>query len=326
MKNKNCIICSNYKGKRVCKVNNNSLICPVCCAKTRTPDCDGCIYYTQAQRFAKEKTNTQKSEEFFVAFYPEIDETVDKALAMVEKGKIESGKKIITDLFIKHPNYHTVQYAMGVLCVMQDRYDDAIRYFDKAVKIYPYFVEAWFNKGAAHHRKLEIGEMIKAFQKVVELGEPSDDFVRHAKNFIKGLEKQVSKKNGLTLDGYLKAMDIFNDAFAAMGKKEWEKAIAGFQKVLSFEPQHTQSYGNIGICYAFLGLKQDALNAFDKALELDPDYEPAILNRIAVASLEEGERLSKCKYESVEYYKDYSLRDKSLIGKILNNLKMKSHN
>lgn len=316
MKNKNCIICSNYKGKRVCKVNNNSLICPVCCAKTRTTDCDGCIYYEQAQRFTKEKTNTQKSEDFIAAFYPEIDETVDKALAMVEKGKIESGKKIIKDLLIKHPNYHTVQYAMGVLCVMQDRYDEAIPYFDKAVKIYPYFVEAWFNKGAAHHKKLEIGEMIKAFQKVVELGEPSEYFVRQAKKIIKGLEKQVSKNTGLTLDGYLKAMDIFNDAFADMEKMEWEKAIANFQKVLSFDPKHTQSYGNIGICYAHLGLKQDALNALDKALELDPDYKPAIVNRKAVDSLKEGERLSKYIYESVEYYKDYSSRNKSLIGRI----------
>jgi len=235
---------------------------------------------------------------------------------MVEKGKIESGKKIITGLLIKHPNYHTVQYAMGVLCAIQDRYDEAIPYFDKAVKIYPYFVEAWFNKGAAHHKKLEVGEMIKAFQKVVDLGEPSDDFVRHAKNIIKGLEKQVSKNTGLTLDDYLKAMGIFNDAFAAMEKMEWEKAIAGFQKVLSFDPKHTQSYGNIGICYAHLGLKQDALNALDKALELDPDYEPAIINRKAVDSLEEGERLSKYIYESVEYYKDYSSKNKSLIGRI----------
>ena len=35
---------------------------------------------------------------------------------------------------------------MGVICAMKKDYDRSIQYFDKAVEIFPYFVEAWHNK------------------------------------------------------------------------------------------------------------------------------------------------------------------------------------
>lgn len=40
---------------------------------------------------------------------PEVDEMVDQALAMVEGGDIVTGERILTDLFNKHPDIHTVQ-------------------------------------------------------------------------------------------------------------------------------------------------------------------------------------------------------------------------
>ena len=62
------------------------------------------------------------------------------------------------------------------------------------------------------------------------------------------------------------------------------------------------SHGNLGICYAQLGQKQEALASLDEALALDPDYEPALINRKIVASLEEGEKIPTLR--SVDYYKD----------------------
>lgn len=95
---------------------------------------------------------------------------------------------------------------------------------------------------------------------------------------------------------------------------EWNKAIIGFQQVLAMNPKHVQSYGNMGICYTNLGEKQKALTALNKALELDPNYGPALVNRNIVMSLEEGQKLPTAKVASVEYYKDVVLKEKSLFG------------
>ena len=304
MKQDKCVICLIARGRRVCKLNNNSLICPICCAKTRNPDCDGCSFFTAAEKYSKEKIKNQKSENFVTELKPDLDEEVDQALALAERGKIQSGEKIISRLLKNHPNYHTVQYGMGVIYLMQGKFDEAIPYFDKAIDILPIFAEAWFNKGSCHQKKLEVGEMIRAFQKVVELGNPSEQYVQKAQDMLNSFEKQTLKDSNLNLDEYLKSMAVFNEAFAAMEKMNIEKAIIGFKEVIKMNPQHTQSFGNLGICYGLLGQKKEALTALDKALELDPNYEPAQLNRIAIASLENGEKLQQNGHISVEYYKE----------------------
>lgn len=251
----------------------------------------------------KKKRKKKKSKKFIMRIDPQVDNKVDQALAMIEQGEIQVAEKIISELLRKNPDIYTVQFAMGVVCGVKGRLDEAIIYFDKAINIFPYFVEAWFNKGAAHQQKLEIGETIIAYQKVVEIGDPAEYFVRQAKDFIKKLKKQIRKDSGLSLASYLKGMYKFNEAFAAMQRKEWEVALRGFQEVLAINPKHTQSYGNTGICYGCLGRKEEALKAFDKALELDQGYEPAKTNRRLVNSLKDGEKLKE-KFKEVKYYKE----------------------
>ena len=316
MKKELCIICSNTKGRRVCKINDNSLICPICCAKTRANNCEGCIHYTQVEKYTREKSIKQKSKNFIMAIDPEINDKVDQALAMAEKGDIQSGEGIISALLNDNKHIDMVHYGMGVIFLIKNHYDKAIPHFDKAIEINPYFVEAWFNKGAAHQKKLELSHMVKAYRKVIELGDYSEHFVVRAKNIIIDIEKQIRKSSGLSIDEYLESMNIFNEAYAAMERMEWDRAILGFKKVLSKDMQHTQSYGNLGICYGHLGKKQEALAALEKALELDPNYEPAIINKKAISSLADGEKPSTTKLESVDYYKDYKTTKKSLISKI----------
>jgi len=313
---KKCIVCSKVKGKRVCKTNTNSLVCPSCCAQIRNPDCEGCRYYGQAEQYADNKAKKSGFKEFVAQIDPEVDEMVDHALQMVERGEISTGEKIISNLYKEHDDLYIVQYAMGTVFAVKGQYDKAIECFDKALDIFPYFVEAWFNKGSAHQKKQEVGETIRAYQKVIELGDPVADPVSTAKDFVKDIEKEIHRGTGLTLDSYLKTMDTFNEAFGAMEKMEWEKALTGFHEVVTVNPMHLQSYGNMGICYARLGRKQEGLAAFDKALDLDPNYEPALLNREIVNSLEDGEKLSGYQSKSMDYYKDYSIKKKSLLREV----------
>jgi len=317
-----CIVCSLNKGRRVCKLKNKELICPVCCAKMRTLECEGCFFYAQAQQFTKEKLTPQKSKPFTMRIDPQVEELADQALMKIEKGDMRAGEKIISDLLTKHPDLAIVQYAMGVICALREQHNTALYHFDNALAINPYFVEAWFNKAAAHQKKLELSETIMAYRKVVELGDATEDFVRHAKNFLLDFEKSVKKESGLTLDRYLESKDIFDQAFSWLEKGEWGKALQGFQKVVAMNPKHTQSHGNIGICYAHLGRKQEALAALDKAIELDPKYEPALLNRLAVEALKEGEKLSSVHFKTIDYSKDYSLEKKSLLRDVLKKFKM----
>ncbi|MDO9123711.1 MAG: tetratricopeptide repeat protein [Deltaproteobacteria bacterium] len=94
-----------------------------------------------------------------------------------------------------------------------------------------------------------------------------------------------------------------------------------FRRVLSTDPKHVQSWGNLGLAYAGIGERDKALECLDKALELDPEYEIAAVNRIGIKKMREGERLEG-KIDSVDYYRDYRRKEKkSYIAEILGNVR-----
>lgn len=312
MKKSKCTICLKVKGKRLCKLKNKSLVCPRCCAEIRDYKCNGCSHYAQAEKYSLEKKKKSNFKEFTAIIDPEIDNAVDEALSFVERGDIKKGEKIITGLIEKNPGLYIVQYGMGTVLAMKGNYTESIIHFDKCLEIFPYFVEAWFNRGNSYKNLFNVGEAIKSFRKVVELGDVKDDFVKAAKELLDYMAENISKDTGLSLDQYVKSMDIFNNAFSIMQNRQYEKAIIEFKKVLTLNKTNAQTYGNLGLCYAFLGHKETALSYFDKAIKIDPKYEPAITNKSFVLALKDGEKLPDVQTETIEYYKDVAVQMKGL--------------
>jgi len=126
------------------------------------------------------------------------------------------------------------------------------------------------------------------------------------------MENAIREQNGTNLETYLKAQEQFKLGVEFMERSEWKKAIYAFSASERIVNTIPQVYGNIGICHAQLGHKSDALAAFDKALELDPQYEPAIVNKTMTQSLVEGEKLDS-KIKTVEYYKEFPMKNRSYI-------------
>jgi len=56
----------------------------------------------------------------------------------------------------------------------------------------------------------------------------------------------------------------------------------------------------MALCLAQLGRKADAMMGFARALEIDPQYEPAMSNRLLVEEMEEGVPL-QIGYESIKF-------------------------
>jgi tetratricopeptide (TPR) repeat protein len=304
MKKNKCTLCLQVKGKRLCTLRDKTFICPRCCAEIRNTDCEGCSHYAQAEQYSLEKLKKSQDKKFIVRIDEEVDNEVHKALTYAEQGELALGETILNTLREKHSDLYVVHYGMGTLQAIKGNYADAIIHFDKCLEIFPFFVDAWFNRGVSHNNLLNICEALKSYHKVVAFGDPQDDFVKEAKEFLETMAESILEDTGLSLEEYLESHDTFNKAFAFMKKSEYAKAIIEFNKVLRLTKNHVQANGNLGICHAFLGQREKALAFFDQALEIDPTYEPAISNRDIVRSLREGEKLPNVPFETIEYYKD----------------------
>ncbi len=205
---------------------------------------------------------------------------------------------------------------MGALYAFKGQIEEAISHFKKAVARFPYFAEAYYNLGVAYKTKFDIANMVKCLDKAIRLSDSNDIIYLEAKTMLGDLENIVRKEHGTDMANYLKAQEQFQLGVDHMDRREWEKAIHAFNASERIVNSTVQVYGNIGICHAQSGRKADALAAFDKALELDPQYEPAIVNKVMTETLAEGEKLDS-NVKSVEYYKDFPMQNRSYIQSFL---------
>lgn len=261
----------------------------------------------------KEKNKNRRHTGLIPAEY--ISNAVEAAQARAAEGKIKSAEAILRELLRRYPARAEVHQAFGIICALDGRYEEAITHFNKALAIDPSYIDAWFNKASAYQSMLDMGNMVRSLQKVIEIGDPSDEAVQSAHEHLKDLAKLLKKQLGLTITDYLRGLDEFDQAFVLMEQNKWEEAIKGFENVLSLDPIHVQSYGNMGICLANLGFIAKAKEAFDKALKIDPNYAPALQNREAISSLKEGEKLES-NVLSVNYYKDLIQKENEIESKI----------
>jgi tetratricopeptide (TPR) repeat protein len=320
MAKERCQICGQSKAKRICKVKGDIGICPVCCSEIRSDECESCTYYEASVRYRSEKSERPQKEKPFIApIYPEIDEECDRILSMVESGHLSNGEKQMRELYKKYPNYHTVLYGMGVCYALQDKFEEAIEFFKRAVAIFPYLTEAHFNMAMAYMKLGDIDGIVGAFREVIHVG-GDEKLVSEARKRLVDLEKMAMELKGFNLDTYVNNSRIYSKAFAALQNRQFTLAIDLFRRVLSIDPKHVQSWGNLGLAYASIGERGKALECLDKALELDPEYEVGAVNRIGIEKMGEGEPL-EWEMDSVNYYRDYKGKGKkSYIAETIGNL------
>ncbi len=302
MKKVKCSICHSKRAKRKC-IKNDSMICPVCCANTREErSCAKCPHFKAAQNYNQSKTGKKKH--FMIVIDEEVEKAVDEALILVDKGEIEAGKKRLHKLYCDHPQNHVVNYGLGVAYAVEGNDEKAIHYFKKAVEIFPYFVEAYFNLAMVYKKKLDLKNTVLYLTKVCKYGDSRDEITRNARDFLEDIEEHIYNSCNVSLDRFFEGQELFEKSYNEMVEKKWELAKEGFKEVLRIIPNHVQSLGNLGICYGYLGEKRKALKILEKALSIDPYYEPAIINKRYIELLNEGEQITDLEIASVEYYKE----------------------
>ncbi|MEK6777903.1 MAG: tetratricopeptide repeat protein [bacterium] len=300
-----CTICGVSKAKRICHAEKEHHLCPVCCAKTRSDACGGCAHHRAADKYRSDQRQERK---FIALLDPVLDDECDDALSLIESGNLAQGEARIQALFKRRPDYHMVQYGMGVCCIQRKNFGEAADCFRRAVEIFPYFTEAYFNLGMVCLTLLDLSGMIAAFREVVRVG-GDDELVAEARERIDDFERHVRKHSGISLDAFLKNEETFVTALQKLEAGEYSDASELFNRVLSVEPNHMQSWGNLGLAYAGLGEKARALECLNKALEIDPDYEVAIVNKALVERLDQGERIEG-NIESIDYTREYRAKKK----------------
>ena len=301
-----CPKCKTGKARRICPKESHAEICSECCASIRDADCGDCVYYASTQKYDDQRSIPAVLPEghFLMEINPEVEQAVDAALIQLEKGLTHQALSSLTNLLETYPQSYEVNYGIGTVHAVKGQPEKAIQWFDKAIAIYPYSVHAYYNRAMAYSQLLDLPNCIRSYQKVLILGDPREPAAQEARSFIAKVSASIWKEKHLSLDAFLEANELFNQAFALMEKNEWQAALDGFCASAAIDPTNAPSQGNIGLCLSYLGRRAEALAALDRALEINPDYEPARSNREVIEKLTEGTPLEGIDFKTIDYAKE----------------------
>ena len=224
-------------------------------------------------------------------------------------------------------------YTLGKAYLRAEQYDEAVTHFEHALRLDDAFIEAHHALALAYfglHRlqdaKSAALEVLKldatyqptlAFLQAIDPGasppEQPDSVATPAVEQIEtpkptelppSTTNPVEKENTPPETENANHTDIDKDlerGIVFLANKQYPQAEAAFKKVIKASPNHAIAHYNLAQTYMETGVLTDASIEADKALRLNPSYEPAKQLKEGIAFLANKERQRKLQKKLIRY-------------------------
>ena len=195
------------------------------------------------------------------------EKAYDKAIIQFEKAmKLIEGSKTFDDRLM----YTSVLLNLGEAYIRNQRYEDAILYLNKVLRMFPESPVVYSLLGKAYHMLDKVQEAIEFYQKAAKL-KPDAEGVHH--NLV---------------DLYLKT-------------GQFENAINQLKIAVRYSPNSAIIYRNFGVVYLRMGKYASSYDCFKKSIELNPKLEKDLKEILT--------KLEKVKDNEVDTEYSFSAKD-----------------
>jgi tetratricopeptide (TPR) repeat protein len=165
------------------------------------------------------------------------------------------------------------EHNLGAALQDDDRLDDAIEHYRRAVAIRSDYAPAYNNMGAALRSKGQASDAASAYERALALRPDYREAHYNLANLLLD-EGQVDEAIGhfrAALESTPGAADVHNNlgiALAARGRSS--EAITEFREALRLDPNSGKAHRNLGDALASAGARLEAIEHLRRATELDP--------------------------------------------------------
>ncbi len=179
--------------------------------------------------------NTNKSSEDYIKFYYEIERELRDSCESLKVLLVSNDAE--TKNSISKNDDAKAYYSIGQDALKAENYEDAVKYFTKAVKKDPKFAFAWDNLGVSYRKMEKYEEAIESYTKSLE----------------------IDPKGTTALQ---------NIPLVYQYLKDYEKAIESYKKFIVVYPENPEGYYGVGQSYINLKEYEKALDYLCKAYNL----------------------------------------------------------
>ena len=220
-----------------------------------------------------------------------LAEQIEQYLQWAQEGRIAEAFTQMQSLLKKNPDHAKVLYGWALLLVLDGDKASAVSYFQKSIEQDASDEYAWFNLGLTYRDLRNIPRMLSALQEAIRLGNEHSEFWSDAQDLM-ATGNKIAEECGISLDDYIRSGIDFELGIQLMENGEIERSLERFQTAAQRNPHSHQSFGNMGTCLIQLGRIQEAREALQQSLNIDPKYKAAKNNLKLIKKMKEGTRLS----------------------------------
>ena len=179
-------------------------------------------------------------------------------------------------------NYYSYYYNLGVNEYQESNFEDAVNYFDKAAFIQPADTNSVINAAFAAHSGEMYDEAKTLYKKAIERGAVNKDYFY---NYIAivgmedDLEKSLAAVND-ALEYFPSDVDLTRNRIDILIKLDRiDEARTELEKAVADEPGNPDLQFALGVIHDQLGNRDQALAAYDKAIEANGTHYNSHFNK-----------------------------------------------
>jgi Flp pilus assembly protein TadD len=202
----------------------------------------------------------------------------------------------------------------------QQKYNEAIQAYDKAIEIDPQKADAWYSKGNALKAQSKYDEAIKAYDKTIQLNPNYANAWYNKANTLKAQSKYDE-----AIKAYDRVIEInpqyvsawINKGVALDDLGKYDEAVQAYNKAIEIKPQDADAWYNKGRALFNEGKYDETIQAFDKVIELKPDAEVWYNKGVTLKKLGKASE-SDAAFAKAEELRYSGVSEDSIVGKWIN--------
>ena len=203
------------------------------------------------------------------------ESSFEEGMRLIEQNDYDGALSVFEEL-TQRGETAEVYYNIGYIKTSQGEYEAAIVAFRKATQLDRLFAKAYEAMGRAYK---ELG-----------MNEEAQQCLQKAADIYLGREKMQDAEAVLNeiLQISPDSVNVFNSLGVLYRRRgDLQTSLNYYRKALKVHPEEPHIHYNIGRLYFELKLPDQAKTAFNKALELDPDFNEAkeVLNAIEIGTI-----------------------------------------
>jgi tetratricopeptide (TPR) repeat protein len=197
-----------------------------------------------------------------------VQDWIDKGGEGFSQGKYNDSLQAFENAISLDPENSEAWYNKGVVLFYKGIFNDSLQAFNKAIEINPLDADAWYNKGSALAKIGKTTEAKEAFAKASEL-----DVFTKANNSDSVDQDATMPNESIPEDsGTETAKDWLNTGNSLYNQGKYQDAINAYDRSIEIDPLDPEAWQNKGYALNKLGKNKEANECFWKATGLKAGY------------------------------------------------------